>query len=109
MSTIREEQRFLQHLQALVREGFALRMIPGIAQETLLGQGVMRQGETVTDGRWQRVSAQDAMSLETDTRCPLMITELENVLVAGEVKIRLMEAYRDDHPVWFMTESKRHW
>lgn len=73
-------------------------IIPGVAD----GRPRAPSGSFVT------MSAYDVPDLQTaDTRLPLLIYQIDDKFVAGDVKLALMKFYADDYPVEVASGKKR--
>ena len=90
---------------ALAATGIPYTFIPGIAQDTVLLGQASATGINVRQDRLQRCTATAMESFEPNVWELLLITELENPILTGEVKISLLEYYRDDHPTFLLTKD----
>ncbi len=80
----------LAAIERMCRErGFDLIVLPGVAYH----QAAFPEGQT------GQVCTANDLPEELDTAVPLYITELDNPLLAGEVKLKLQRFYPDEHPV----------
>ena len=91
---------------ALAARGIPYVFVPGIAQDTVLLGETAAAGISVRQDRLQRCAATAMESFEPDVWNLLLVTELENPILAGEVKIALLEYYRDDHPVFLFANGR---
>ena len=80
--------RFLRQLKP---EGAALRILPGVsaADAALAEAGVSGDG-------WLIVTAADIARVTPDPAWPLLVTEIDDRMLAGEVKLRLSALYGDE-------------
>jgi MazG family protein len=68
-------------------------VIPGTSFE---GEALCFSGKYVEIGAFQSVAARDLKKLHLDSSCALVVTEIDNPLLASDVKLFLTEYYDDE-------------
>lgn len=88
-------------LRELCARGAISYTAAGVSPDACMMADVLCQS-TVTENtsRWQRVTAGEIGDFEPDVTGGLVVVELQDKLTAGEVKIRLLEYYPDEHNVF---------
>lgn len=77
-----------------------LRVLPGVSlTDTALG-AALHLGARTQDARTLSVLSLGAAQI--DPLCPLVITEIDTRVLAGEAKLFLMRVYPDEMPVYFL-------
>ncbi len=89
-------------LRALRPEGAELRVLPGISSAD-----VCLAGFEVTAPGWRVVTAYDVEEAAPDPGLPLLVTELDDAVIAGQVKLTLSAVYGDEYPVLFYPSTAR--
>ncbi len=89
-------------LRELKPDGAALRVIPGISAADV----ALSEADVACDG-WLTVSASDIAKVTPDPAWPLLITEIDDRILAGEVKLRLSSLYGDEASVVFCPSTAK--
>lgn len=77
-----------------------LRVLPGVSLPDMALSAALQAGAQTQDARTLGVlSLSDA---QIDPLCPLVITEIDTRVLAGEAKLFLMHVYPDEQPVYFL-------
>ena len=84
--------------------GASVRVIPGTGYADVYVS--LALGD-LADSELRTLSAYDFLSKEADPDCPILITEIDNPLLAGQLKIRLSEMYDDEYDVVFFQGEQR--
>jgi len=94
-------------LRELCARGAISYTAAGVSPDACMMADVLCQSD-VTDNssRWQRVTAGEIYDFEPDVTCGLIVVELQDKLTAGEVKIRLLEYYPDEHMVFLSHDNQ---
>lgn len=76
-----------------------LRILPGVsaAQACLASLPAVQS----TENGLQIFTASRFLSASYDPSLPMLLTELDSGLLAGDVKLKLADLLSDEHPVWF--------
>ena len=83
-------------------EDAELRVLPGVSASdvALAGAGIPADG-------WLIVTATEIGKVAPDPAWPLLVTEIDDRILAGDVKLRLSSLYGDDAPVMFCPSTAR--
>lgn len=81
--------------EACEKKGFELVQLPGVPYYKA----------AFPDGEQGQVYTANNLPLTLDTDAPLYVSELDNPLLAGEVKLKLQRFYPDDYPVTLAVQS----
>ncbi|MBQ9211954.1 MAG: MazG family protein [Clostridia bacterium] len=82
-----------------------LQILSGVSAEDVVLSGL--PGQMMTDGLLQRFSATRFLSASYHPENPLLIIEIDSVLLAGQVKLKLGELYDDEQEVCFFPPSEK--
>ncbi|MBR4457652.1 MAG: nucleoside triphosphate pyrophosphohydrolase [Clostridia bacterium] len=83
-------------------DGASLRVIPGISASDV----ALAEAGIVGDG-WLIVPASDIGRVTPDPEWPLLVTEIDDRILAGEVKLHLAALYGDEAPVLFCPSTAK--
>lgn len=79
-------------VKCLKAQGYALKVIPGVTQSVAISAKALETVLPVADD-YCTVTAMDFSACMVEPSMPLIVTELNSRLMAGEVKIGLLETY----------------
>ena len=87
-------------VRGLSTEGLSLTILPGVDYSGIYLAKAMQSGLRIGSGL-RAVPASDIVKLEPDPAVPLLITEINTRIHAGEIKLKLLEIYPADWMILF--------
>ncbi|HML45330.1 MAG TPA: nucleoside triphosphate pyrophosphohydrolase [Clostridia bacterium] len=95
-----------ESVRLLLEKGEAVRILPGVSQ---LGQALSEAVLPAAGRGFVSVAASDMESLRLNAASPLIVTEIDNQLLASEAKLKLLKLYSPETKVFFRTASAHQW